>query len=484
MYSKSFQYIVSVFLISLLFCNCKGINDVSDDNGDKDTTTTYVKTDVVSWLTSPSEGIYLQRQNKALNFGTQSNLFNTITVDDSQHYQTMDGFGFTLTGGSAYLINRLSAVQKDSLLHELFDTTANHIGVSYLRISIGASDLNSSVFSYDDIDTSETDTLLTHFDLTPDGSDLIPILKAIIEINPDIKILACPWSAPAWMKTNKSFVGGSLEKEYFGVYADYFVKYIQQMKALGITIDAVTPQNEPLNPYNNPSMYMTADDQTEFIRDYLGPKFETNNIATKIICYDHNCDVTSFPATVLSDPDAAKYVDGSAFHLYAGSITALSTIHNQFPDKNVYFTEQWVGGPSNFSEDLKWHVKNLIVGAPRNWSRNVLEWNLASDPTYSPHTNGGCSTCLGALTIGTNSITRNVSYYIIAQASKFVPAGSVRISSDLQNNLSNVAFKTPAGKKVLIVLNESSYPQTFNIQDGDQLVTPTLAAGAVGTYIW
>jgi glucosylceramidase len=149
----------------------------------------------------------------------------------------------------------------------------------------------------------------------------------------------------------------------------------------------------------------------------------------------------------------------------------------------VYFTEQWVGGPQNFPADLQWHVKNLIIGATRNWSKNVIEWNLASDPNYYPHTTGGCSTCLGAVTIGT-SILRNVSYYIIAHASKFVNSGSVRIESTNISNLPNVAFKTPEGKKVLIVLNESASTLKFNIQFKDMIVTPSLQGGAVGTYIW
>jgi glucosylceramidase len=295
--------------------------------------------------------------------------------------------------------------------------------------------------------------------------------------------MGSPWSAPAWMKTGQSPKGGSLKPEYYAVYANYLVKYVKAMEARGIRIDAITPQNEPLNPYNNPSMTMSAAEQAEFIKNHLGPAFQAAGIATKIIVYDHNCDVTSYPLTVLADASARKYVDGSAFHLYAGDIGALSQVHNAYPDKHVYFTEQWVGGPGNFAGDLKWHVKNLIIGATRNWSRNVIEWNLASDPNYYPHTVGGCSTCMGALTIGT-SVTRNVSYYIIAHASKFVPAGSVRIGSNLAGTLANVAFKTPAGKKVLVVLNEGTTTQKFNIQFKEMIATAELAGGAVGSYVW
>ncbi len=441
------------------------------------------KSDVGLWLTDPGQSVYFKKQSIVLNFSGSTNYNPSILVDTTQTYQSIDGFGFALTGGSASLINQLSPTNRDDLLKELFATDSTFIGISYLRISIGSSDLDASVYSYDDLSGTETDSLLQHFSIDPDKANLIPVLKSIVALNPNIKILGSPWSAPAWMKTNRGTVGGSLLPKYYGAYANYLVKYIQAMKAQGIPITAITPQNEPLNPSNNPSMVMQASEEANFIKNYLGPAFQAANITTKIIVYDHNCDVPSYPLTILDDPAASKYVDGSAFHLYAGDITALTQVHNAHPEKNVYFTEQWVGGPGNFPEDLKWHVKNLIIGATRNWSKNVLEWNLASDPNYFPHTPGGCNTCLGGLTIGT-SVIRNVSYYIVAHASKFVAPGSVRIASNLVPNLSNVAFKTPAGKKVLIVLNESSTAQTFNIQFKDMIVTTQLSGGAVGTFIW
>jgi glucosylceramidase len=255
------------------------------------------------------------------------------------------------------------------------------------------------------------------------------------------------------------------------------------MKAEGIPIDAITPQNEPMNPNNNPSMTLTADQEAAFIKNNLGPALQAAGLTTKIIAFDHNCGNPEYPLAVLADPNAFKYVDGSAFHLYGGDISALSQMHNAYPSKNVYFTEQWVGGPGNFPTDLGWALKNLIIGAPRNWSRNVLEWNLAADPNYQPHTVGGCGTCLGALTIGT-TITRNVSYYIIAHAAKFVRPGSFRIDSNIPGNLQNVAFVRPDGKKVLIVYNDSNLSQTFNIQFNGKMVTSSLDGGAVGTYVW
>ena len=463
-------------VLSFLF-SCASGNDITTTK--KDNTKS---SDVSCWITNPGSAIYLKKQNTISNFSAVSNSNPSIVVDSIKKYQSMDGFGFSLTGGSASLINNLTSLKKDELLHELFATDSASIGISYLRISMGASDLDSYVFSYDDANATE-DLTLPGFSLKPDALNLIPLLKSILAINPNLKIIATPWSAPVWMKTNKSAKGGSLKPECFAAYALYLVKYIQAMKEQGITIDAITPQNEPLNPDNNPSMYMSALDQASFIKNNLGPAFAKSNISTKIILYDHNCDVPDYPLTILNDPEARSYTDGSAFHLYGGNISALTTVHNAFPDKNIYFTEQWVGGPGNFAEDLKWHVKNLIIGAPRNWSKNVIEWNLAADANYDPHTVGGCSSCLGALTIG-STVTRNVAYYIIAHASKFVPMGSVRIESNFIPDLPNVAFLTPAGKKVMIVLNESASTQTFNICFNNKYSIQNLAAGAVASYIW
>jgi len=443
-----------------------------------------VETEVSFWLTKGDQTALLKKQNIALNFSATSNSNPTIEVDPNTTFQTIDGFGYTLTGGSASLINALPTVEKDKLLNELFSAADDAIAVSYLRISIGASDLSAAAFTYNDLSDGETDEALSKFSIAKEQADLIPVLKKIVAINPAIKILGSPWTAPAWMKTNKSFIGGSLKPEYYQTYANYLVKYVQAMKAEGISIDAITPQNEPLHPGNNPSMYMEAPDQAKFVKIALGPAFKAFDINTKIIVYDHNADKPEYPIAVLNDVDAKKYIDGSAFHLYAGDISALTQVHNAHPDKNIYFTEQWVGGPSNFGEDLKWHVSTLIVGATRNWSKNVLEWNLAADPTYNPHTDkGGCTNCLGALTIAPG-ISRNVAYYVIAHASKFVKPGSVRIASNIISGLQNVAFKTPGGKNVLIVCNNNAGDSVFNIKFNGKIVTVTLEKGAVGTFVW
>jgi glucosylceramidase len=437
------------------------------------------------WLTKKDQSVIFQKQNTILAFGKSVNQYPNIEIDDNSSFQTIDGFGYTLTGGSAEVINALSASVKTALLQELFGSGDNSISVSYLRISIGASDLNATPFTYDDMPDGQTDVNLDHFSLAPDQTNLIPLLKSILAINPNIKILATPWTAPVWMKDNNSTIGGSLQPAYHSVYAKYFVKYIQAMKAEGIHIDAITPQNEPLYGGNNPSMVMTATEQASFIKNSLGPAFQQANIDTKIIVYDHNCDRPDYPLTVLSDADARAFVNGSAFHLYGGDISALSTVHNAYPDKALYFTEQYTASTGDFGGDLNWHMKNVIIGSMRNWSRNALEWNLANNTSFGPHTPGGCDVCKGAITVnGASGYTRNVAYYIIAHASKFVPPGSVRISSSNVSGLNNVAFKTPAGKTVLLVQNDSSNSILFNIKQNGRWVLASLNAGSVGSFIW
>jgi len=439
---------------------------------------------VAAWVSNADRSSLFERQRVALNFDAATNSNPTIALDTTRAYQTIDGFGYTLTGGSAQVMHQMAAPERAKLLRELFATDSTWLGVSYLRVSIGASDLDAQVFSYDDMPSGQTDPTLAQFSLAPDRTDLIPLLREILAINPSINILGSPWSPPTWMKTNGNTVGGSLRPEYYDAYARYFVKYIQGMAAEGIRIDAVTLQNEPLHGGNNPSMLMQAAEQANFIKNNVGPAFAAAGLSTKIIAYDHNADRPDYPIAVLSDAGANPYVDGSAFHLYGGSITALTQVHNAFPNKNIYFTEQYVGAPGNFSADLSWAVNNLIIGATRNWSRNVLEWNLAADQNNGPHTPGGCTTCQPAVTVNGNSVFRNASYYIIAHASKFVRPGSVRIETNLPNNLPNVAFKTPSGKRVLIVLNTANTLQTFNIQYKNKLASTLLYAGSVGTYVW
>jgi glucosylceramidase len=444
------------------------------------------KNGIEGWLTNPDRSALFARQKETLHFGTETGSYPVIKVDDKQTYQSMIGFGFALTGGSATPILKMDNESRSKLLHELFATDGNSIGVSYIRLSIGSSDLNDFVFSYDDLPDGETDEDMKKFDLGPDKKNIIPVMKEILAINPAIKILGSPWSPPVWMKTNHDTRGGRLLPGYYTAYAKYFVKYIQAMKAEGIIIDAITVQNEPLHPGNNPSLLLTAPEEKNFIKNNLGPAFKAAGIKTKILIYDHNADRPDYPITILDDPAAAKYIDGSAFHLYGGDVSAFTEVHNAHPDKNIYFTEQMV---VQFRDTARLIISDpvgwLVIGAARNWCRNILEWNLAAGPDFKPYTDrGGCNSCQGAVTINDNAYTKNIAFYSIAHISKFVRPGSIRIASNDLDSLPNVAFSTPSDKKVLIVANDSNNPQTFIITYHGKNAIATLEGKAAATYVW
>jgi glucosylceramidase len=450
------------------------------------TLSAHAQKDVSLWLTNPDRSALFQLQAPPIPFATAPATTQIIDVDSKKAYQTIDGFGFALTGGSAQLIQQMDPAKRAALLQELFADDGNNIGVSYLRLSVGSSDMNDHVFSYDDLPEGQTDTSMAKFSLDPDKADVIPVLKQILAIDPKIKILASPWSAPLWMKTTGVARGGVLKPEYFSAYADYFVKYIQGMKAEGISIDTLTIQNEPLNEKNTPSMLMLETEQHDFIKDDLGPAFKKAGIKTKIVLYDHNLDHPLYPLSILRDPATAKYIDGTGFHLYGGTVDAMTEVHNAFPNKNLYFTEQSVTDHTGSDAiNVSKPVARVMIGVSRNWSKNILLWNLAADPQNGPHTNdGGCSGCRGAITIDGSNVTRLLAYYTMAHASKFVRPGSIRIDSNNLDPLPNVAFKTPDGKEVLIVSNISDSAQKFDVRSGTKVFTTSLNAGSVGTYVW
>lgn len=467
---------------------------------------------IESWVTNRDRSALFQKQAGPAAFQANAGARGpVIVVDPGQQMQTIDGFGFALTGGSAELLSRMSPQARAGVLRRTFATDGDHIGVSYLRLTIGASDLNSFVFSYDDLAPGETDFELKRFDLGQDRKDVIPVLKEILAIAPGIKILGSPWSAPAWMKTNNNVRGGALAERCYGVYAQYLVRYVEEMRKEGIAIDAITIQNEPLNSKNTPSMQWQVGQQLVFLRDHLYPAFTKAGLKTKVILFDHNCDRPDYPLTLLSDPVISRFADGSGFHHYGGDIAAMGLVHLARPDKNVYFTEQMIiEKPGSPTIDIAATVKRMIIDTSRNWSRNVILWNLAADPENKPHTdNGGCPMCQGGVTLDKDAVSINLAYYTIAHASKFVRPGSVRIGSTAPEDkaigltedeerpgvkrmavidgarvLPNVAFRTPDGKIVLVVANDTQSVNGFAIQYRGEVANIRLSPGAVGTYIW
>lgn len=434
---------------------------------------------VTPFITSGDQTRLLQQQ-AAVSFGTNSGTNpSTVAVNAGTTYQTMDGFGYTLTEGSAEVISGMAATQQNQLLNDLYNPNTG-LNASVIRISIAASDLSNSSYSYNE---TSGDTNMNNFSLNgPDLTYLIPIIKKIQLINPNIKILATPWSAPRWMKTNGSWIGGSLQTQYYAAYAKYFVKYIAAMQAQGIPIWGITPQNEPENPHNEPSMLMNSTEQKNFINQQLGPQLAAAGYGgVKIIAFDHNCDNTAYPIDVLNN---SSYVDGAAFHLYLGNISAMSTVRNS-TNKNVYFTEQYTGSGGSFGGDFGWHMQNVVIGSTNNWSKTVLEWNAANNSSLGPRTPGGCNTCLGAITVNNStSYTKNVAYYIIGQISKYVKPGAVRIGSSSTNgSILSVGFKNPDGSTALVIYN-SGGSNTIKVVSGSSAFNYTVPGSSAVTFTW
>ena len=452
---------------------------------------------IEGWVTRGPNALLQPMQPLAFSGSLPQDALPTIEIDDTRTFQPIEGFGFALTGGSAFLLAGLAAVDRAALLQELFGLTDASVGLSCLRLTIGASDLGRRDFSY--WGRRRGTAHLAGFNLGAGDADVVPVLQQILRINPAVKIIASPWSAPPWMKTNDSFVAGSLKPEYYSAYAQYFVQYVQAMRRHGIHVSAVTPQNEPHNPKNEPSMVMTAMEQAEFIKGYLGPELRKGSPRTEILCWDHNCDEPEYPLTVLADAEARAYIGGVAWHLYNGPPEAMSKVREQYPAQKVYFTEQWVSARDDFMGALRWHTKNIIIGALRNWCRTALEWNLASDPEYALHTRRGAVGALGGITIGTTikrhrgavggvavgaTIKRNPGYYLMAHSARFIRPGSVRVYSSEVDPLPNVACLTPDSRMVTVVMNDSDHTRCFRVQHQDACATLELGAGDVATLRW
>lgn len=420
--------------------------------------------------------------------GSVTSATNQINIDFSTKLQEIEGYGAAMTGSSAYLINKkLTASQRADLLKDLFDPQ-NGIGMSYLRITMGASDFSLEDFTYNDLPAGQTDAALSKFSISKDQEDLLPVLKSVTALQPAIRIMATPWSAPAWMKTNGKLAGGSLKPEWYGSYAQYFTKYLEAYKKEGIAIDAISVQNEPLHEAGYPSMRMDSAAQGEFIRSHLGPLFQTSGVKTKVLLYDHNWDRPGYPIAILSDPKTSQYVAGSAFHAYGGNVSAMGEVHQKFPEKGLYFTEisggRWA---TNFSDNLKWNMSNIFIGTANNWSKNALLWNIALDENDGPK-NKGCDNCRGVVTIASNgSVTRNVEYYTIAHMSKFVRPGAFRVQSgklSASSQLEHVAFINGDGSKVLVILNQGADNKKITVATGESQFNYTIDPNAVATLVW
>jgi len=412
-----------------------------------------------------------------------------IVIDPSTRYQQVAGFGAAITDASAYLIQqRMAPPQRDELMRELFGRAGQGIGLSFTRLTIGASDFSRNHYSFDDMPPGQSDPQLQHFSIDAQRGTVLPAVKAALAINPQLKVMASPWSAPGWMKSTDSLVQGTLKPEAFDAFARYLNRYVDAMKQEGVNISALTLQNEPhFEPADYPGMRVDPAKRAAFIGGHLGPLLARANPGTAIFDWDHNWDEPDSPATVLADPQAARFVAGIAWHCYAGNVGVQATLHDKFPDKDTWFTECSGGRWSpDWAKNLQFFTKTLVIDTTRGWARGVLFWNLALDENDSPHL-GGCKDCRGVVTIDskTGAVTRNVEYYALAHASRFVLPGARRIgSSEEVKGLANVAFRNPDGSIALVVANGAAQAQTFAVKLGKQSFRYTLPASSVATFAW
>jgi len=444
---------------------------------------------VQAWLTTASGGKLLS-QEPDIHFASGGAASpTTITVDEGTTYQEIVGFGAAITDASAWLLqNRMTAPQREALLQELFGRNPG-IGLSFTRLTMGASDFSLHQYSYDDMPAGQTDSSLAQFSIDSNRAYVLPVVQRALAINPQLKIMASPWSPPGWMKTTGSLIQGTLRPEAYAPFAEYFRRYIEAYRAERVPIYAITLQNEPhYEPADYPGMRLDPPARAQLIGQYLGPLFARSGIGTIILDWDHNWDEPQSPLQVLGDSAAARYTAGVAWHCYAGDVSAQTVVHDAHPDKDAYFTEcsggEWA---PNFADNLKWFVRTLIIEATRGWAKGVILWNLALDEQHGPHT-GGCGDCRGVVTVasGNGTVTRNVEYYALGHASRFVRPGAHRISStSFPGDIETVAFRNADdGSKALIVVNTAAQERTFAVRWSGESFRYVLAAGAVVTFSW
>jgi glucosylceramidase len=424
----------------------------------------------------------------------------TIVLAVDRRYQTMDGFGVAITGSTCFNLLKMAKNDRTKFLTETFSSTQG-MGYSYVRIAIGASDFSLNEYTCCDTPGIE------NFALTAEENDyIIPVLKEILAINPDLKIMGSPWTCPRWMKVNDltrkqpyySWTSGQLNPDYYQDYGTYFVKWIQAFAGNGITIYAITPQNEPLNHGNSVSLYMGWDEQRDFVNGALVPKLEASGLHTKIYLFDHNYNydgVSSqygYPAKIYAAGVNDDFVVGAAYHSYGGNRSELQNIHAQYPDKELVFTETSIGtwnNGRNLAVRLMEDMREVALGTVNNWCKAVIVWNLMLDSDLGPNRPGGCQTCYGAVDISRSdykTITRNSHYYIIGHLSSVVKPGATRIGADGEyvGSVIYSAFENTDGTCAVVLLNNTAAGKSITFDDGINHFTHEAPAQSVVSYQW
>lgn len=437
------------------------------------------------WLTTADEAHKLERQPTIMATTPAAGAI-VIRIDSTRRFQSITGFGAAITDASANLIQAMSPTRRASLMAELFGRKGEGLGLSFTRLTVGASDFSPTHYSLDDSPGNRPDPSLSYYSTAMPRRAMLPTARQALAINPALKVMISPWSAPAWMKTSRSLIRGHLDPAAYAAFAAYLVRTIREFGREGVPVFALSIQNEPdFEPDSYPGMRMTPPERAAVIGRHLGPLLVKSGLGTRILDWDHNWDKPQMPLGVLADPVAARYVSGIAWHCYAGDVAAQSMVHSARPGKDVYFTECSGGAWSpKFGETLGWMTRNLIIGTTRNWARGALVWNLALDPAHGPHL-GGCGDCRGVVTIdpATGAVTRNVEYYVLGHASRFVFPGARRIASENGvNGVDSAAFLNPGGQGIAAILyNGGGAERRVSLRLGRRSYSLLLPKGAVAT---
>jgi glucosylceramidase len=440
------------------------------------------------WLTTPDQSNLLAPQSPVAFSGDPVPDLPIVDVDDTQQFQTIEGVGASFTDSSAWVMAQVDDATRAQVMSALFDAGAG-IGLSFLRQPMGASDFARALYTYDDIDPYGTDYALAGFSIDADRAYILPMLRAALAVNPGLRIMGSPWTAPAWMKTTNMLTdGGNLRPDAFATYAQYFVQFVQAYASEGVALDSVTVQNEPATAPPYPSMVMTSDDQAAFIGQYLGPALAGAGLATRTFTWDHNWQ-PDYALAVLGNAAANPYVAGAAFHCYLGTPDAMSAVHDAYPGVSIAVTECSDGSRAAFSDKLAYDVRTMIIGSIRNWASTVTKWNLALDQNRGPHWYpGSCVNCTGLVTVDTStgSVSFNEDFYALGHLSKFVRPGALRIASNTfgLGGIEDVAFLTPEGSVVVLAINSGDSPAGFQVRWRGTTFQYALDAGAVATLQW
>jgi glucosylceramidase len=407
----------------------------------------------------------------------------SIHLDPATRYQQVLGFGAALTEASCWLLAQLDAKARRKILEDCFGP--NGLRLSIVRTTIGSSDYSLSPYSYDD--ASEPDPNLTRFSIDHDLRYILPVLRETRQVNPDAFYFSSPWSPPGWMKASHTLLGGAMRKQYFPAYAEYFRRFLEGYAKNGVTIDAVTVQNEVDADQDGrmPAALWGQEYEMEFVKSHLGPALEKAGMKTKIWILDHNYNLWGRAADELSDPDVYKYVDGVAWHGYVGEPESMTRVHDMFPQKSAYWTE----GGSDYTDPgyaTDWsHWSSTFSGILRNWARCIVSWNLVLDEKGRPDI--GPFPCGGVVTLDskTHAVTRSGMYKAFAQYSRVIQRGArVFASWGEFPGVDHVAAENPDGSKVLVLTNQNGGEQRIQVLLGDQAMAITLPPDSVTTVVW